>query len=196
VSESVDPLIEQAASALRRPMRPDPAAKARLMDSVRHAAPPSRPRGGWRWLVRPRPVMISPLAGLALAAGVAAIVVLRPRGSTDSPAVETVAPVAGPVAAPTASGSPASVQFVFVAPTAASVSLVGSFNGWDASATPLRPADANGVWTAIVPLEPGRHLYAFVVDGTTWITDPSAPRAPDDDFGGASSVVMVGESST
>jgi hypothetical protein len=44
-----------------------------------------------------------------------------------------------------------------------------------------------------VPLAPGRHLYAFVVDGTRWTPDPNAPLAPGDDFGAPNSVIMVGE---
>jgi hypothetical protein len=196
VSESIDPVIEQAARTLRRPVRTDPAGRARLMEAVRQAPAPARAPGAWRWLVRPRPIMISPLAGLALAAGVMALAVLRPTRTREAPAAAGAAAAAAPSVTPAASGARASVQFVFVAPNAASVSLVGSFNGWDAAATPLRPTAANGVWMVLVPLEPGRHLYAFVVDGTHWIADPSAPRAPEDDFGVPNSVVMVGESST
>jgi 1,4-alpha-glucan branching enzyme len=50
---------------------------------------------------------------------------------------------------------------------------------------------AAGVWTIEMPLAPGRHRYAFVVDGGQWLPDPAAPRAAGDDFGTPSSVVTV-----
>jgi 1,4-alpha-glucan branching enzyme len=83
------------------------------------------------------------------------------------------------------------VQFVFVAPKATEVSLVGDFNDWDASKTRMVRADQTGHWTVTLPLTAGRHLYAFVVDGTTWRADPSAPIAGDDDFGHTNSVKVV-----
>jgi len=61
-----------------------------------------------------------------------------------------------------------------------------------ASATPLHTAAAGGLWAVTVPLAPGRYRYAFVVDGKRWQPDPSAPPAPDDEFGSPSSVVTVG----
>jgi 1,4-alpha-glucan branching enzyme len=70
------------------------------------------------------------------------------------------------------------------------VALVGDFNDWDATATPLR--SASGAWSVAVRLVPGRHSYAFVLDGVRWIADPLAPPAPDDDFGSPGSVVTVG----
>lgn len=87
------------------------------------------------------------------------------------------------------SGAPA-VRFVFVAPYASRVSLVGDFNGWNPSAMPMRRTRDGRVWLLDVPLSPGRHVYSFVVDGDL-APDPSAPRAGDDDFGVPSSVVLV-----
>lgn len=84
------------------------------------------------------------------------------------------------------------VQFVLVAPTASRVSLVGDFNGWDDRATPLSQASSRGVWAVEIPLEPGRHAYAFVVNDSAWVADPAAARAPGDDFGAPSSVIVVG----
>ncbi len=81
------------------------------------------------------------------------------------------------------------ILFVMPAPGAQSVVVVGNFNDWDA--TPLSDADGDGIWTIILPLSPGRHEYAFVIDGRWWGLDPLA----DDhvrSFGEYNSVRYVG----
>lgn len=83
------------------------------------------------------------------------------------------------------------MRFALVAPGASRVSLVGDFNQWDASATPMRQLGDGRLWLVEVPLPPGRHVYAFVVDGDV-TPDPAAPRAGEEDFGVPSSVVLVG----
>src|SRR6266545_3197920 len=82
------------------------------------------------------------------------------------------------------------LQFVLVAPQAASVALVGDFNDWDPARSPMQTA--HGVWATVVRLAPGRYRYAFLVNGVEWRADPSAPAAKDDEFGTPSSVVTVG----
>ena len=82
------------------------------------------------------------------------------------------------------------LQFVLVAPQAASVSLVGDFNDWDPARSPMQTAQ--GVWATAVRLAPGRYRYAFLVNGVEWRADPAAPSAKDDEFGTPSSVVTVG----
>ena len=92
------------------------------------------------------------------------------------------------------STSPASlrpVQFMFVAPSANRVALVGEFNDWDPAATPMLRAPG-GAWHVVLPLNTGRHVYAFVVDGTSWVADPQAPLAPERWFGAGNSVLLVG----
>ena len=75
------------------------------------------------------------------------------------------------------------------------IPIVGDFNDWDARATPMQRSGSGGVWSVVVPLEPGRHVYAFVVDGKQWVADVDAPRAPENEFGIPKSIVMVGGSS-
>ncbi len=82
------------------------------------------------------------------------------------------------------------LQFVLVAPQAASVSLVGDFNDWDPARSPMQTAQ--GVWATALRLSPGRYRYAFLVNGVEWRADPAAPSAKDDEFGTPSSVVTVG----
>jgi hypothetical protein len=83
------------------------------------------------------------------------------------------------------------VEFALPAVDAHDVALVGDFNHWDVRATPLTLRRGGGGWRVAVPLSPGRHVYAFVVDGTRWVVDPAAPRATDDDFGTPNSLVTV-----
>jgi 1,4-alpha-glucan branching enzyme len=82
------------------------------------------------------------------------------------------------------------VEITFDAAGAKNVSIVGDFNAWDSSAAPLTRFGANGPWTVTVKVMPGRHLYAFMVDGKL-VVDPKAPHTIDPDFGGDASVLMV-----
>jgi hypothetical protein len=87
-------------------------------------------------------------------------------------------------------GGGTSVRFVIVAPNAARVSVVGNFNGWDPGAAPMERLGGGDAWIRELVLEPGRHAYAFFVDGAIQV-DPSAPRAAEDDFGIPSSALVV-----
>lgn len=84
------------------------------------------------------------------------------------------------------------MQFVLDArevPAATQLSVVGDFNDWQVTATPMTLG--GGVWSVSLPMTQGRHVYAFVVNGKDWIADPRAPRTRDADFGRPSSVVIV-----
>lgn len=214
---------ERVASGLRGPERVDAGFEAKLLAAIAQETPPwaagaatrqapvatpavpattiapspvigeiPRRAGGWRRALEPRTFRLSPLGGLAAAAAFAGIVALGTvqtmlsRGTIR--ATDTVAMVAG--ATP---DTVHVVQFVLVAPRAARVSVVGDFNDWRVDATPLRPVRGGGVWMVSLPLPEGRHEYSFVVDGQTWVADPSAPVAVESDFGAPSSVVTVGE---
>ena len=87
---------------------------------------------------------------------------------------------------------PVRVQFILAAPQASRVALVGDFNGWDPSANLLRRDADSGIWSAQLPISPGRHVYAFVVDDSVRMLDPRAPRAVDPDYGTEQSVIIVG----
>lgn len=102
--------------------------------------------------------------------------------------VATVTPAALPTTADDATR--VGVRFAVMAPGVRQVSLVGDFNGWDASATPLERGRDGTTWSILLPLATGRHTYAFVIDGAI-VPDPAAPRALDDDFGTPSSFVLV-----
>lgn len=98
------------------------------------------------------------------------------------------------VAAPEASAlaeMAVATQFVLDAPEAQSVALVGDFNEWDARSAPLARDPQTGLWTVTLPITPGRHVYAFLVNGKEWTLDPRAPREMDADFGRPGSVILV-----
>ena len=91
-------------------------------------------------------------------------------------------------AAPVAARQQVLVQFRFDAPAAGNVELAGNFTNWKASVPMKRTGE--GVWTVVLPLDPGVHSYAFVVDGKQWVPDPMAP-AVSDGFGGLNSQLAV-----
>lgn len=70
------------------------------------------------------------------------------------------------------------------------VALVGDFNGWDENATPMLRRGEDGTWSARVSLPPGRHVYAFVIDGQQWLVDPLAPQVPDEGYGPANALIV------
>lgn len=117
---------------------------------------------------------------------------LRVRPWTLVPALAAAAALvlflSSPTPAPTA--GMVTVRFVLFAPEAQQVALAGTFNQWDAGATPLVRTGAPGVWSATLTLPAGQHQYAFVVDGARWIADPGAP-AVDDGFGRRNSVLSL-----
>lgn len=196
--EGEDALIARVVRQLRQPARIDPAVDHRVMAAVaalpRHRAPGPL-EGALRWWTRRRTLALSPLGGLALAAGLAALgffaapMFVRPAAPAPDRAHAT--PASSGLLLVDRSGRSV-VQFVLFAPAAQSVALVGDFNDWDPTATPLLTAQPGGAWSVALPLAPGRHRYAFIVDGTQWLADPGAPPAPDDDFGSPNSIVTVG----
>ena len=62
------------------------------------------------------------------------------------------------------------ITFKYCAPEAKAVFLVGSFNGWNTSANPLKK-NKEGTWSTAVNLFPGTYEYLYVVDGE-WRDDP------------------------
>jgi hypothetical protein len=150
--------------------------------------------------LRTRRIVLSPLTGIAAALLFAALgagvtyATLAARGGANISAVASDTSRGAPNGVTTlASNTQAereTVRFTLSAPRAAHVALVGSFNEWNPVATPLVRDPATGTWMVSLRLPPGRHVYAFVVDGDV-TADPAAPRAADDDFGSSNSVVLV-----
>jgi 1,4-alpha-glucan branching enzyme len=87
------------------------------------------------------------------------------------------------------------VRFVFLAPQASSVVMVGDFNNWDRGVTPLHRVGLAGAWSVAVSLPPGLHQYAFIVDGTEWTPDPATSTTVSDEFKTTTSLIDVGGAS-
>lgn len=158
---------------------PPQGARKRIEEALQSEPPPgARPRP--LSSVRAKPWLIA--AGAAVVLGGALWAVSANRDQRKSPIVAT----------PLVSAeSTAVVRFVLSAPGASTVSVVGDFNGWDTTAAPMRETNA-GLWTVSLPVSHGRHVYAFVVNRSRWISDPEAPLSPEDGFGVSSSVLVVG----
>ena len=184
---------------LRRQPEVNRAAIARIMTEIHR--PQAQPLIGrvWAWLAEPR-LTLSPIGALVTAGLLVAVAAGIARRGGDVVAPDTPPTTAAMESATTVlpvSAAPRrqDVQFVLVADSASDVRIVGDFNDWDTTATPMRRSGAAGVWSVVVPLEPGRHVYAFVIDGKQWIADAAAPRAPENEFGTPNSIIMVGGSS-
>jgi len=195
----MDDLIDRVVEELRRPVPPSPAFDARMTEQLRAASHRRRRRvtSAWAWLRQPRTVRLSPLGALGIAAAAVVMVILTRTLTTALGApsqVATNAPaaaLAGPIVSAAEHHGVEMVRFVFLAPNARSVALAGDFNNWSVGHTMMRRVSPSGLWTVDVPLHPGRYTYTFVVDGTRWVPDPSAPREIGDDFGAPSSVLAV-----
>jgi hypothetical protein len=139
--------------------------------------------GALGWLWSPQPVPIRPVWGILSAAAVVFLMVSYGVGTERVDGIRGDASTQAEIATP-APPVVVYVQFRLEAPDASEVALVGSFTGWEPQYVLNRVAD--GSWSALVPLSPGIHDYGFVVDGTQWVIDPTAPRTQDG-FGGENS---------
>lgn len=81
------------------------------------------------------------------------------------------------------------ITFVYSAPQAASVLVVGDFTQWEASPIGLVQEQA-GIWKTTVTLKPGKYQYRLLVDGQ-WQNDPGCPDLQPNEFGSANCVLSV-----
>ncbi|MGH9256838.1 MAG: glycogen-binding domain-containing protein [Vicinamibacterales bacterium] len=131
------------------------------------------------WTARQVSFQFRPAYALLAAAAVGALAILVPS---------TWRPVDSASIASVAVEPRLFVQFRLQASDASTVRLAGSFTNWQPQYE-LRSAGP-GMWTITIPLAPGVHDYAFVVDGERWLADPYA-QAVDDGFGGINSRIAL-----
>jgi hypothetical protein len=160
-------------AALHRDLPADERAKARIMSRVREASR-AKPR---RHDFHLRRGARHSIVGLALAAGIGSITTLSaliPSPVTAGASVSSV--VLGDTVVSTLRDTLRLVRLMFADPQARRVAVVGDFNGWRSDATPLELEPGTQRWSVTIALRDGQHRYAFVVDGTRWVPDPSAQR--------------------
>ncbi len=166
-------LLSAAAQMLKA--MPPVSVASRVMAEIRQNPAPVQSEGPARrlisWLGGGRAVTLRlrPVWTLALAAGLATVLLLPWSNGGPTPGV--------------AQGI---ANFVGHFPGARSVEVVGSFNDWSRGTLHLSDDDHDGIWHAEAVLPAGQHEYMFVVDGENgerWVPDPLAGRYVDDGFG-------------
>jgi 1,4-alpha-glucan branching enzyme len=77
------------------------------------------------------------------------------------------------------------------ASSANTVHLVGDFNDWNRSITPMKRRK-NGSFTATLYLRPDcEYEFRYLLDGITWENDPQADKYVANVYGSENSVVVV-----
>ena len=198
-----DPVVRRAVDELRRMPAADADAVRRVV--VAAAAARVTPADEPVELVaaRTRSVRIWSAIGMTAAA---AIVGFLARGWSLS----TRDVVTPPAPAPTVASAPAPVattarlvassasdvvpipqQFVLENSHAHSVSVVGDFNRWNPASARMERSRNGTMWSAIVPVLPGRHMYGFMIDDSVFVLAPGRQKARDPDLGTDASVIVV-----
>ena len=83
------------------------------------------------------------------------------------------------------------VTFRVWAPNAASVSVPGTFNGWNTAANPLVKEGSSGLWSADIPAARSGNEYKYLINGTNWWKDPRSRKVTFSGYGtsGANSII-------
>jgi 1,4-alpha-glucan branching enzyme len=70
------------------------------------------------------------------------------------------------------------------------VNLVGEFNDWDTTSTPLGRSRADADWKVSIELEAGRrYRFRYLVDGKEWLNDWHADDYVENPYGSDDSVL-------
>ena len=190
-----DPLIDQIAAELKRPVRLDARFDERVMEALN--APDVIPLYPVResrrpWIVRPWTVRVSPIGAFAAAAALVGVVAFSAWQLRPIDQVQVAAEQVGGNLTPVANAGEEPLvmqQFTFYQKGLQSVSIVGEFNDWDSDSTKLTQV-SEGVWTVSLPLRPAVYEYQFILNGTQRVTDPTMPQVKND-FGSPNSVITV-----
>lgn len=179
--EQIPPALQHAVELLREEEVVPPSWRAAVLGAVERNADS-------------REIELRPRRFVALRTAIAAGIVCAAAGSAATLAVlrrpGTIETVATAPQNPTQASTVLPVHFSVVAPSAASVSIVGDFNHWSPTALPMKRSADGRTWEIDVKLPEGRYNYAYMVDGQI-ARDPSAPQTGGDDFGVPNSVLMV-----
>jgi len=194
-----DPMLRRALEELRKVPPPDVAAIRRVVAAAAAArVTPSDGEPDVVRLPRGRSIRLWMAVGIAAAS---AFVGFALRGAWTSKQNSVLVAAGSSTVQATRSSmrtvattelEPAAIlhQFVFNSSRAHRVSVVGDFNRWNPASTPMK-SDGE-LWSVTIPIVPGRHTYAFMVDDSLFTLDPTAPKARDPDLGADGSIVIVG----
>lgn len=181
----------RVAAALRAPVPARAESRALIMQRVRAAARNGGPRRHGPSL--PSRSARHSIVGLAMAASVGSIAILGSVTSHAARAGGERSGVIGDSVVATLRDTLRLVRLIFDDPGARQVAVVGDFNGWAPTATPLRREAPSHRWSAVIAMRDGDHRYAFVVDGARWAPDPST--VPVRDSGRLVSLLHVAKAS-
>lgn len=78
-------------------------------------------------------------------------------------------------------------DFEFYAPDAQKVYVVGNFNDWSETKTPLKKG-LDGKWKRTLALPAGRHEYRYLVDGV-WQNDQRPGECVPNAFGSVNCII-------
>lgn len=144
-------------------------------------------RAVWDFLIQSRTVTLRPVYALGAVMILAVILVVFWEQAL-SPSERVTASV---VIEENAGETAVWVRFTYLEPEAHSVAVAGDFSNWEP--IPLREhrMDDKQVWTAQLQIPRGEHRYMFVVNETTWVTDPLAGHYRDDGFGKTNAILQL-----
>ena len=91
-----------------------------------------------------------------------------------------------------------SVRVRFTLPSsvwAERINVVGEFNGWDTTATPMLHNRLDARWKVTIDLRTGRrYRFRYLLDGKEWLNDWHADDHLENPYGSYDSVVDLGAS--
>lgn len=199
-----DPVVRRAVDELRHMPAVDADAVRRvvLAAAAARVAPADEPAEPIA--ARTRSVRVWSAIGMAAAAAIVGFVArglslsARDAITPPVPAPTTVASAPTPVATTArfvASNASDIVavpqQFVLENSHAHSISVVGDFNKWNPASARMERSSNGTLWSAIVPVLPGRHMYGFMIDDSIFVLAPGGQTVRDPDLGTEASVLMV-----
>jgi hypothetical protein len=82
------------------------------------------------------------------------------------------------------------VTLTYSNPSARSVSVIGSFNGWSPINAGMR-RNNRGDWELSLHLLPGRYSYRFLLNDQEQVLDPQTSDREPDGYGGENSILVV-----
>ena len=93
---------------------------------------------------------------------------------------------------------PGVVRVTFELPSnmwAERVNIVGEFNDWDTTATPMSRSRSDANWKVSMELKAGqRYRFRYLVDGKEWLNDWHADDHRENPYGSYDSVVDLTDS--